>query len=232
MHESYGSKKEDDINEIFAYLVIRPISFWVAPLFAILNVTANSVTWLSMLFGILGMVFFLSGGYEAQVLGSICIVIWLILDHVDGNLARYYGSQSSFGDYLDSFVCYFVFAFLPIFIALSTIESKTYFPSEAILIFGWLFSIGFTLPRLLYQKFRPISGDDYKSVLPGSGENRARKLAFIISNNIFNPSGLLVPLLLICALANLLEWYLFFISLGYFLILFLSSAVFLIRAHR
>ena len=58
--DKYGDKKKEDSQEYFAYYLIRPISFWVAPLFAIFNVSANSVTWLSLIFGLLGLLRFLN----------------------------------------------------------------------------------------------------------------------------------------------------------------------------
>ena len=95
---------------------------------------------------------FFIGGYELQIVASIFILIWLILDHVDGNLARYYKTQSLFGDFLDSLVCYIVFALIPICIAHSVANDNHVLAIGELYILGWMFSIGFILSRLILSK--------------------------------------------------------------------------------
>jgi phosphatidylserine synthase len=230
--DQYGDKKIEDSNEYFAYYVIRPVSFWIATLFVILKVSANSVTWLSLIFGLFGFILFFIGGYAFQVIASIFILIWLILDHVDGNMARYYKSQSSFGDFLDSFVCYIVFALIPIAIAHSIANDDRILHVANLYILGWMFSLGFTLSRLIYQKFKQIENTTYKNVLSGSENNFAFHGLFKIVNNLFNPSGLLVPVLVVCTFFRHLELFLVIYGVGYAFILIYSSAVFIMKARN
>ena len=228
----YGDKKEEDSQEYFAYYLIRPISFWIAALFALFNVSANSVTWLSLVFGLLGFFTFFIGGHESQIIASIFILIWLILDHVDGNLARYYKTQSLFGDFLDSLVCYIVFALIPISIAYSVSNNIHKLDSEELYILGWMFSIGFVLPRLIYQKFKQIDNKRYKNVLSGSENTSFFCVLFNFINNLFNPSGMMVPLLILSAIFQYLEVFLIFYGVGYFSIFIYSSIKFISKTKN
>ena len=139
--------------------------------------------WLSLIFGLLGSVLFFIGGYELQIIASIFILIWLILDHVDGNLARYYKTQSLFGDFLDSLVCYIVFALIPICIAHSVTNDNHVLAIGELYILGWMFSIGFILSRLIYQKFKQIDNKRYKSILSGSKKTSFFRRLFNFVNN-------------------------------------------------
>lgn len=230
--DQYGIKKIEDSKEHFAYYIIRPVSFWLATLFVMLKISANSVTWLSLIFGILGFICFFIGGYKLQVIASFFILVWLILDHVDGNLARYYRSQSKYGDFLDSFVCYIIFALIPISIAHSAANSDGIFQDATLYIFGWMFSIGFTLSRLIYQKYKQIENLDYKNVLSGRKKYTYSYKLFNIGNNLFNPSGLIIPILIICTLFQKLEFFLTFYGLGYSLIFAYSSIKFIIQLEN
>ncbi len=230
--DEYGDKKKEDIQESFAYYFIRPISFWVSPLFVIFNVSANFVTWLSLIFGLSAFVLFFKGGYEFQIIASIFILIWLILDHVDGNLARYYKTQSLFGDFLDSLVCYIVFAFIPISISHSLANDNHSLDIKELYILGWMFSIGFILSRLIYQKFKQIDNKKYKNVLSGSNRNSLLHKSFYFVNNLFNPSGMLVPFLVLSSIFRQLELFLIFYGLGYFSILVYSSASFILKSKN
>lgn len=227
----YGDKKEEDKQEYFAYYIIRPISFWVAAVFALFNLSANFVTWLSLIFGLMGFLTFFVEGYASQLLASIFVFIWLILDHVDGNLARYYKTQSIFGDFLDSLVCYIVFSLIPISIAYSLSNDIHILDDEILFILGWMFSIGFILPRLIFQKFKQIDNNKYKNVLSGFKTNPLFYKMFNFVNNLFNPSGLLVPALIISIIFQYLELFLIFYGVGYFLIFIYSTVKFILKAR-
>ncbi|MDA8755343.1 CDP-alcohol phosphatidyltransferase family protein [Candidatus Pseudothioglobus singularis] len=229
MVNSYGEKKDEDQAELINYYFVRPISFWVASVFAVYKIRANTITWLSLAFGLIGVLLFFKGGHVSQIISSLLIFIWLILDCVDGNLARYYKTQSIFGDFLDSLVCYIVFAFLPISIAYSINNASL--SSEVLFLLGWMYSIGFTLSRLIYQKFKQISNKKYKNFLSGGENASVKQKAFSFVNNIFNPSGFMVPFLVISAVFEWLEVYLIIYGVGYFFILIYSVSIFIYKAR-
>jgi len=69
-------------------------------LFLKLNISANKITLISMGFGVLGCILIMIG-YPYTVIGGVSLVIWALLDYVDGNVARLSNSVSNIGRYLD-----------------------------------------------------------------------------------------------------------------------------------
>jgi phosphatidylglycerophosphate synthase len=98
-----------DINEIW-YFTNR----WVVRFLCPLPVTANQITFLSLLTGLISAGFYFSGLSNALVWGAVFLYIKIYLDNVDGNLARVRGEVSRLGRFFDSLtdfsVTFLVFA--------------------------------------------------------------------------------------------------------------------------
>ena len=80
----------------------RYISFPLTSIFLFLDFSANNVSFLSLLVGLTGCIFFALGSYLSSILGGVCLWLWMILDYVDGNIARYNNNESKTGHYLDA----------------------------------------------------------------------------------------------------------------------------------
>lgn len=87
-------------NEIDPYAIyfVRPISIWFTWVFVRTPLSANHVTILQEIFGIIGAVLFACGNY---VLGAIFLQVGFILDNSDGEVARWKKQQSESGKFLD-----------------------------------------------------------------------------------------------------------------------------------
>ena len=87
-------------NEIdpYAIYIVRPISIWLTWLFVRTPISANHVTIIQEIFGILGAIAFARGKF---VLGAILLQIGFILDNSDGEVARWKNQQSERGKFLD-----------------------------------------------------------------------------------------------------------------------------------
>jgi len=87
-------------NEIdpYAIYVVRPISIWFTWLFVRTPLSANHVTIIQEIFGIIGAVLF---GYGKFVWGALFLQIGFILDNSDGEVARWKKQQSERGKFLD-----------------------------------------------------------------------------------------------------------------------------------
>ncbi len=87
-------------NEIdpYAKYFIRPISIWFTWLFVRTPLSANHVTIIQEIFGILGAVLFAYGRF---VLGAIFLQLGFILDNSDGEVARWKNQESESGKFLD-----------------------------------------------------------------------------------------------------------------------------------
>ena len=87
-------------NEIdpYAKYFIRPISMWFTWIFVRTPLSANHVTIIQEIFGIIGAVLLANGKF---VLGSIFLQIGFIMDNSDGEVARWKNQQSERGKFLD-----------------------------------------------------------------------------------------------------------------------------------
>ena len=87
-------------NEIdpYAKYFIRPISILVTWIFVRTPLTANHVTIIQEIFGVIGAVLFACGRF---VLGSVFLQIGFIMDNSDGEVARWKNQQSERGKFLD-----------------------------------------------------------------------------------------------------------------------------------
>lgn len=65
------------------------------------NVTANQLTLVSALFGVLSGVLFLQGQHAFIIGGAAALHLSLLLDYADGSLAKLRDEQGVFGDWLD-----------------------------------------------------------------------------------------------------------------------------------
>lgn len=93
----------------------RPISIYITWLSIKLGISANQITFISCCFALSSSFVLLWGTKYAMLASAICIYLFYVLDHVDGELARYanHVSPSSkhldlSGKYFDRIVHYFL----------------------------------------------------------------------------------------------------------------------------
>jgi len=90
-----------DTEGIMSKLVNRRISLAVTRRLMNRNVTPNQMTWVSMIVGLLGALFFLFPGQIAQIAGALLFLLHSILDGCDGELARLKFQESHLGGIFD-----------------------------------------------------------------------------------------------------------------------------------
>ena len=203
-------KAEDD-RILAVRFFFRPASFGLAAALARFGVQANSVTWASLVAGLLGSLCFLLP-QPYWVAGCLGLILWALLDHVDGNLARYYESTSTYGDLLDTVVCYVILTVFPV--CLAAAASRHLPPGMHP---GWIAAAGGTsvagalLPRLIYQKVQSIGRRmEVRAALLSEDTRRWTlvRVGMEVFNNIVNPSGFLFFLMLASVLLHLVPAYL------------------------
>lgn len=96
--ENFIPQRENIIESIYNY-----IAKLIVPVFIKLNFSANFITILSGLIGILGSSLVLLENSFYNVLAFIFLNVFVILDLVDGDIARYTNTSSLFGRWLDLF---------------------------------------------------------------------------------------------------------------------------------
>ena len=114
----YQNNKLNIESENFGYFIsryiYRPLSLFLTIPFAVLNISPNTVTWLSLSVGVIGIMLLLCGTKSLMLTGSLLIFFAGILDYIDGNLARLYKLNNYYGKFIDGFVDTIIIAFIPI----------------------------------------------------------------------------------------------------------------------
>jgi phosphatidylglycerophosphate synthase len=117
LRESHPSWKArfDLVGGLWNYVVARPLSFLVTPLFIRLGFGATAVTAMGWVVLLCGLLLIAAGGAGSSnsIVGATLLGMWSVLDCVDGNIARYWGQCSRFGALLDFLASAAIVAFLP-----------------------------------------------------------------------------------------------------------------------
>lgn len=94
-------KKEDSVFSVYFY---RKISLRITRLLVKTNITPNQITLFSLLLGIIAALLFIPGAYTYSIWGVVFLNLSFLMDHVDGEIARYKNLKSLFGTCLDQIV--------------------------------------------------------------------------------------------------------------------------------
>ena len=81
-------------------IFFRELGFLISPLFLLLNVSANKITTLSLILGLLSSVLLWN---QYVVFGVIVYFFVVLFDHVDGTVARIKGEATFYGRFIDGF---------------------------------------------------------------------------------------------------------------------------------
>ena len=104
-HLYAGPKSARELRaDFFVYALYRPISFAVTPAFLTIGATATNVTVLNLILASLMPLVALLAPDQAYVGLALITFACIVLDCVDGNIARATNSASALGQYLDSLV--------------------------------------------------------------------------------------------------------------------------------
>lgn len=81
--------------------ILRDAALPITWLLLHFKVTANQVTFASLMVGLCGIAFFSFSSREWFFIGTIALQFWYLLDHVDGQIARYRKTASLTGRFFD-----------------------------------------------------------------------------------------------------------------------------------
>ena len=146
-------KKKDPI---LVRYITRPISFYISAALANIGVTANDVSYFSGWVAIAGACCYLFNSHEMNIIGAILVFLWLLLDCVDGNMARSVRRQP-FGDFADAISSYILVGIIVTFIGYAAYnEGGMIIPAGQpwIILIGALGSSADTMMRLIYHKYQ------------------------------------------------------------------------------
>ncbi len=100
---SYDAQKarEEWHGDWMSALIYRPISFFLTPPLLNLSISASQVTFFALLMSFALPVVALKAGRAAHLTVAVVAILFVILDCVDGNIARVTKTASKSGHYLD-----------------------------------------------------------------------------------------------------------------------------------
>jgi phosphatidylglycerophosphate synthase len=100
---SYDDEKrrEEWYGDWMSALIYRPISFWITPPLLNLRVSASQVTLFALLISLVLPLVALKAGEAGHISVAVLAIAFVILDCVDGNIARVTRTASKSGHYLD-----------------------------------------------------------------------------------------------------------------------------------
>lgn len=145
--------KSNDTEEKIDILFYRPIGYKIALFCANANITPNTVTIISIFFGVAAGILFYSHILWINIIGMLLLVFANSLDSADGQLARITDNKSRFGRILDGFAGDFWFASIHIAICLRL-------QNDGWPAWIWLFGVGAGVAHV----FQSAMADYYRNV--------------------------------------------------------------------
>lgn len=240
MRYTYGeikaslTKKKNNRSSLWIQLWVRKFSFPVTYLFINTGWTANMVSILSWIVIFAGAVFLSIDCFGFRIAGVILTNFWLVLDCVDGNIARVKKVKTFMGDYYDAVAGYGPFSFTIIALGIAAFNTTNFCPDKLKIYLILIGGIGATINlymRLIHQKYlncffaaKKIIGELDDITLADTEDKRS--FAYIreaIDKNL-GVNGLFMPWIIIACFTNTFDIMLCFYFL-YFLVSFLAIAV-------
>ena len=211
-------------DSLWAKIIIRRLSLYLAWMLMNLGFSAFAVSMISLLLPIAAFGLWLN---QQALIAIILLNLWLLLDCVDGNIARASGG-SKMGEFVDATSGYVMvgLSYLGIGVYLDSIGTAFMgLSSPDFTIIGALTSILSLLARLYYQKYKNVRIDREADISERIVNESS--LIKVIDHNV-SIGGFFTPLLLLAFLLNLMPQMLLLYAV-YTLVYFTGSALILLK---
>lgn len=200
-------KKKNSNSSWWVKLWVRRISFPITYLFINLGFSPNAVSVLSIFVTLAACACFCIATPGCIIAAIVLINLWLILDCVDGNIARCKKLKTVYGEFIDDIGGYFTVAFVYLAIGVCAFckgGAIIQAGNRWILVAGAVSSICDLLARLINKDYVNFSNkrpdyqqDDYRTESKKSLSYIRRRIGKEIGI-----SGMFMPLTIICAVFN------------------------------
>jgi len=236
VRSSYGgAKAAQERHDVMFRFFARPLSFPLAWLALRFGLSPNHVTWISLALNAAGLVMLGSGRRAYMASGVTVLLVALVLDAADGNMARTARRFSPVGEWLEGVGAYLLVAGFHVaggigaWLALASGAAVTSWPVSPALG-GGLVAAGaiaagtMSLTIMCAAKFSAVfPGVERDQVVARMGRD-LYGLLFTVGRNLSFASGLVLPLTLIGILLRRYELVLAFFAVlnsGIFAVVFL-----------
>lgn len=227
------TKKKNSRSSLWVQLWVRKASFPVTYLLINSGWSANMVSVLSWFVIAVAALLLCINNFWCVLIGAILTNFWLVLDCVDGNIARVKKVKTFMGDFFDAVAGYGPFSFTTIALGFAAYNTTFIVPAEYkhyLILLGGVGAVANIYMRLIHQKYlncffaaKKILGELEEITLKDT-ENK-KSFAYIreqIDKNI-GVSGLFMPWLLVATFTDTFDIMLVF-YLIYYIVSFLAVA--------
>lgn len=199
-------KRQSDFqNHLWAYLIVRRLSFYLAPVFIRLGFSANQITLLGggvLLVGLGSLV--LTTSYSVIVFGALLINLWYVLDFVDGVVARYNDTESELGAFVDWFIGICYHTLLPFAVAVVLFRTKSFGVGVLSVMFPAVMWFGIATIDAVSRLLRRIVVQKVDLLVPGN-QSEETTTGITLGMIVSAVASFKSPLLLLAALAGILD---------------------------
>lgn len=150
-------KKKNSRSSLWVRIFIRKLSFPFTYFFINTGWTANMVSVLSWVVIFAAFVLLCINNFVCMLIGVILTNFWLVLDCVDGNIARCNKRKSFMGDFYDAVAGYGPFAFTTIGLGMAAYHTSFLIDEEYRYLLILIAGIGSMInlyTRLIHQKYQ------------------------------------------------------------------------------
>ena len=228
------TKKKNSRSSLWVQLWVRKASFPITYLMINTGWTANMVSVLSWVVIFVAAVLLSIDNFGCMLLGVVLTNFWLVLDCVDGNIARVKKVKTFMGDFYDAAADYGPFSFTTLAMGMAAFHTTFLVPEKCrywLILTGGIGSTANLYMRLIHQKYqncyfagKKILGELDEITLADTEDKRS--FAYIreqIDKN-FGVSGLFMPWLFVALFTNTFDLMLLCYTL-YYLASFLAICV-------
>ncbi len=221
--EKYIASKSSEKRFLWTYYVRRPISYYLALPFIQLGVSANKITLIWLIIGVIGSLLLASGEYITMIIGISLIELALILDCVDGHVARF-SKPTAVGYILDDLAGTIIYAssMFTLGVGLSkqtTLLDVLNIPHDnyTLIYLGFMATLIALLSWGLKYEWKWQKSE--KNLIDIEVQNRQSSTKILFIDNIFNYSGAYVPFIGISIILHLSDVALALVTIVYMLYL-------------
>lgn len=227
-----ASKDKKNGPSAFLIIIVKPLGDYVAWFCLRLGLTPMQVTYFDFFLVITACLMFALLGPPYRILASVFLIIWQLLDVVDGNMARVLKCCSDYGGFVDHICGMFLLAFLQLSIGIGLYFHPENSAQELfyklginlphlsvyILICGACSSVAAILIRLLHQTIHEFFGSEmfteYECRCKDTGDSKLSVKLIRFARNFERLGSLQIIIIFMASLFRCME----LVVLAYFIL--------------
>lgn len=229
--------KKNSNSSLWVKTLIRKISFPFTFLFINLGFSANAVSVLSIFVAISGCACYMIPNKGCIIAAIVLINLWLVLDCVDGNIARCMKRKTVFGEFVDDIGGYYVEALVYLAIGVCAFNMGGLWFKQGnvwIIVIGAVTSSINVLSRLIYKDYGHFAIHADKSMQEEHTVDDKHSLYYIrnrVSKEL-GMSGMFMPLIILCAIIKTYDLLTIFYFLFNGFALLSTTIIYIYRADQ